>query len=92
MQVCQKAATTEAGLQGTGLLAGSWPRPHGHKATRPHGHTASLLSGAEQGGTDKPCGLLRLPGAELDQAGASHQGKRQTRVETAGLEIPRRFL
>lgn len=71
----------EAGLQGTSLLASPGD-----------GHTASLLSGADQGGTDKPCGLLRLPGVELDQVGASHQGKLQTRVETAGLEIPLSFL
>lgn len=77
----------EAGLQGTGLLS-----PRGLARSWPQGHTATFLSGADQGGTDKPCGLLRLPGAELDQVGASHQGKHQTRVETAGLEIPLSFL
>lgn len=35
---------------------------------------------------------MRPPEAELDQVGASHQGKLQTRVETAGLEIPLSFL
>lgn len=42
-------------------------------------------------------GLLRLPGAELDQVGAPHpgaqiRGKLRTCVETTRLEIPLSFL
>lgn len=48
-------------------------------------------------GTDKTSGLVRLPGAELDQVEAPHpgaqvRGKLPTRVETTRLEIPLSFL
>ena len=82
--------------------AGSGPGSRPLPAERPRrvlatGHRASLLNGAEQGGTSRTFGLLRLPGAALDQVqawrpGAQVRGRLHTRVETTRLEIPLSFL
>lgn len=63
------------------------------------GHRPRSFTRVEQSreGTDKTSGLVRLPGAELDQVEAPHpgaqvRGKLLTRVETTRLEIPLSFL
>lgn len=66
MHACQEAGSTQ------GWASGNWASSAREASPGPGHRPQGLALAWGRIGRDKPSGLQRLPGAELDQVGASH--------------------